>query len=263
MHNYYYNYAIELFIKKATMSGDVDVDYELFTEDAKEMLTRNKPFIREALCLSISDGCEVHVFEKYDGSMAIMYDDAGTYHMKFEDPRCSGMYDVGTKFVCVNTNTPSPSSEAHKSGGRFLDSLVYSMLDRALSSYLSDDLLFWNFIKLFRLVREWRDAFINLHEEMLKIANEDHNAVCVRFTFDGQVLKTYYDEIHEIGTPYDFSFNINDCRFIAHTPHTDSEGIIVDFDAGGCLECTHNARLKFRGKSLNAYDLEDEDDEEE
>lgn len=228
IHNYY-NHAVELFIKEVTMSGPVDVNYELFTEDDKQMLSRMKPFIQEALRLSISEDCEVHVFEQSDGSMGIMYDDCGTWHITFEDPHFSGTYSVGTKFVRVDTNTPSPSSESHKSGSRFLDSLVDSMLNCALGS-ISNDEIFWSFIKLFRLVHEWRDAFINLNEEIFKMANEHHYEVCVRFTFDGEVLRTYYDEIHDIDTPYDFSFNINDCSFIAHSPYTDKEGIIIDFD---------------------------------
>ena len=238
IHNHY-NHAVELFIKEVTMSGPVKVNYELFTEDDKQMLSRMKPFIQEALRLSISEGCEVHVFEQYDGSMGIMYDERGTYRIKFEDPLCSGTYGVGTKFVCVDTNAPSPSSKSHKSGGRFLDSLVDSMLNRALGS-ISNDEIFWIFIKLFRLVREWRDEFIQLNEKMFEIANEDHNDVCVRFAFDGEVLRTYYDEIHDIDTPYHFSFNIDECRFIAHTPYTDKDGNIIVFDEEDTKEADEN-----------------------
>ena len=223
--NSYYNCAISSFIRLITSRDAVNEDYSLFDEDDRRMLSRMKPFIQEALRLSISEGCEIHVFDQYDGPMAIMYDRCGTYYIEHEDPDCSGVYDVGTKFVSVDTNTPAPCSEPHESGGRFLDSLIDSMLRYAFHP-LTDGKHFWNIIKLLHLVHELRDKFITLNRKLFDIAAEDHNKVCVRFSFDGEVLKIWYDSIDDIYTPYDFSFNINSHDFIAHTPHTDAEGFV-------------------------------------
>lgn len=223
--NSYYNCAVSSFIRLITSHDAVNEDYSLFDEDDRRMLSRMKPFIQEALRLSISEGCEVHVFTQYDGSMCIMYDCRGMYCIEHEDPDCSGVYDVGTRFVSVDTNTPAPCSEPHESGGRFLDSLIDSMLRYAFHP-LTNDKHFWNIIKLLHVVHELRDKFITLNREMLDIAAEDHNKVCVRFSFDGEILKIWYDSIDDIYTPYDFSFNINSHDFIAHTPHTGAEGVV-------------------------------------
>lgn len=173
----------------------------------------------------ISEGSEIHLFEQ-DEVLCIMHNLHGIYYIKHEDPHYPGTYDIGTRFVDICTNTPAPPSELHESGGRFLDSLVDSMINRAFSSIENDE-LFWKFIKLFRSVRDWRNEFIELNQEMFKIANEDHTKICVRFTFDGEILTVHYDDIHGYRTPYEFSHNINTGVFIGRTPYTTDEGIVV------------------------------------
>lgn len=245
----YYKHTIKSFIRLITSHDAVNVDYGLFNKDDRQILPRMKPFIQEALRLSISEGCEVHVFEQYDGSMCIMYDCRGMYCIEHEDPYFSGVYDVGTKFVSVDTNTPAPCSEPHESGGRFLDSLIDSMLRYAFHP-LTNDKHFWNIIKLLHLVHELRDKFITLNMKMFDIAAEDHNEVCVRFSFDGEVLTIWYDSIDDIYTPYEFSFNINSHDFIAHTPHIGAEGVVF-------------VKGNFAGEDEEDSDKDDDDDNDE
>lgn len=226
MNYYHCNCVVKSFISVITSRSAVDVDYARFDNDDREMLSRMRPFIQEALRLLISEGREIHIFEQHNGLLCIMYEFRGTYHIEHEDPSYTGIYDVGTKFVSFSTNTPVISAKQHESGGRFLDSLVDSMIRRALDPSCSDA-LFWNIIKLFRSLRDWRDKFILLNREMFDVAAEDNDEVrSVSFRFDGEVLMVYYDVIDDINTLCDFSFNINTYDFIAHTPYTGPEGVV-------------------------------------